>query len=486
MATRPLTNAEALPALPSRSSSDLLRERATHRARTRRMGARCAASSTPVAAGSRGARPRSSGRATPASSASRQSGSSPTPASCSGCSAAARPVLVALRVSVLDDLRGILAATALASMASLSLRILLPGDVDDLAPQSLRLLAFSAVYLAAGRVAYDWAQLNARRHGELAKPTLIVGAGRVGRLTANRLLEQPRARPRAGRLHRQGAARRAGPARARAGRRAGISSALDRAARDRARRRRPSRPRRARFCCARSERCEQLGVCVSLVPRLLRARDRAADRRSPRRPAAASSAQRADPKGLQFAFKYAVDRIVACAAAARARCRSSGCSRWGRCSRSGGRSSSASRASAATGASSRCCKFRSMRAAAGAARRAGRCLQTWRRRCRGRRPADRFRDAAAPHIARRAAAAAERAQGRDEPDRPATRARPTSSELFEDERLPLRRPPPRQVRDHRLGAGARACAARPRSATASSGTTTTSRTGRSGSTSRSC
>src|SRR6478736_6826280 len=34
------------------------------------------------------------------------------------------------RVSVLDDLRGILAATALASMAVLSLRILLPGDVD--------------------------------------------------------------------------------------------------------------------------------------------------------------------------------------------------------------------------------------------------------------------------------------------------------------------------------------------------------------------
>src|SRR4051812_13234714 len=77
-----------------------------------------------------------------------------------------------LRLSVLDDLRGILAATVLASMAVLSLRILLPGDVDVLAAQSLRLLAFSTVYLAAGRVAYDWAQLSARRHGELVKPTL--------------------------------------------------------------------------------------------------------------------------------------------------------------------------------------------------------------------------------------------------------------------------------------------------------------------------
>jgi hypothetical protein len=34
-----------------------------------------------------------------------------------------------LRLSVLDDVRGILAATALASMAVLSLRTLLPGDV---------------------------------------------------------------------------------------------------------------------------------------------------------------------------------------------------------------------------------------------------------------------------------------------------------------------------------------------------------------------
>src|SRR4051812_6591632 len=41
-----------------------------------------------------------------------------------------------LRVSVLDDLRSVVTATALGSMALLSLRILLPGDVDDLAPQA--------------------------------------------------------------------------------------------------------------------------------------------------------------------------------------------------------------------------------------------------------------------------------------------------------------------------------------------------------------
>src|SRR4051794_10844645 len=61
-----------------------------------------------------------------------------------------------LKISVLDDARAVLTTAALASMTLLSLRILLPGNVGDLAPQSLRLLAFSAVYLAAGRVALDW------------------------------------------------------------------------------------------------------------------------------------------------------------------------------------------------------------------------------------------------------------------------------------------------------------------------------------------
>ncbi|HEX3294489.1 MAG TPA: hypothetical protein VHR38_12200, partial [Solirubrobacterales bacterium] len=96
-----------------------------------------------------------------------------------------------VRLQVLDDLRSVLTATVLACMTLVTLRILLPGDVDQLAGQSIRLWAFSAFYLAAGRIALDWAQLNARRAGEVAKPTLIVGAGRVGRLAARRLQEHP-------------------------------------------------------------------------------------------------------------------------------------------------------------------------------------------------------------------------------------------------------------------------------------------------------
>src|SRR5215470_876645 len=50
-----------------------------------------------------------------------------------------------LKVSALDDVRAVVTATVLAAMSVLTLRILLPGDVDDLASQSLRLVAFSLV-----------------------------------------------------------------------------------------------------------------------------------------------------------------------------------------------------------------------------------------------------------------------------------------------------------------------------------------------------
>ncbi len=305
MATRPLTNAQALPALEP-FELDLLRERAHHRAPTRAWARGALLLDTVLLA---------------AAGAATQLGSGDagilrvSPVWIVAYAALVLGMLQLrgmyswrLRVSVLDDLRGILAVTALASMAVLSLRILLPGDVDDLAPQSLRLLAFSAVYLAAGRVAYDWAQLNARRHGELAKPTLIVGAGRVGRLTANRLLE-----------HRE----------------LGLVPVgfIDKEPLDE-----PGLPVPVlgaswdlehlieqhgiehvvvTFSTAPSEvllreieRCEQLGVSVSLVPRLF---ERMTERLTVDHLGGLPllSAQRVDPKGLQFALKYTVDRIVA-------------------------------------------------------------------------------------------------------------------------------------------------------------------------------
>jgi len=213
-----------------------------------------------------------------------------------------------LKVSVLDDVRAVAVITALASMTVLSLRILLPGEVDDLASQSLRLLAFSAVYLAAGRVALDWAQIAARRHGELSKPTLIVGAGRIGRLTADRLIAHPELglKP-VGFIDKEPLNESSLPAPV-----LGASWDLERLIEQH-----DVEHVVVTFSTAPSEvllrqvqRCEELGVSVSLVPRLF---ERVTHRLTIDHIGGLPllSAKRADPKGWQFALKYIGDRIVA-------------------------------------------------------------------------------------------------------------------------------------------------------------------------------
>jgi exopolysaccharide biosynthesis polyprenyl glycosylphosphotransferase len=215
-----------------------------------------------------------------------------------------------LRLSMLDSARNVVVATVLASMAVVSLRILLPGDVDDLAPQSLRLLTFSAVYLIAGRVALDWAHLRARREREAARPTLVVGAGRVGALTARRLLEHPEfgLQP-VGFVDKEPLDEAALPLPV-----LGASWDLERLIEQHG-----IRHVVITFSTAPSdvllravERCEQLGVSVSLVPRLF---ERVTERLTVDHIGGLPllSAHRTDPKGWQFALKYIVDRIVAAA-----------------------------------------------------------------------------------------------------------------------------------------------------------------------------
>jgi exopolysaccharide biosynthesis polyprenyl glycosylphosphotransferase len=213
-----------------------------------------------------------------------------------------------LRLSLLDDVRNVVTATAVASIAVLSLRILLPGNVDDLASQSLRVLAFSALYLAAGRVAYDWAYLSARRHGELRRPTLIVGAGRVGRLTATRLLEHPElGLSPVGFVDKEPLDESALPVPV-----LGASWDLERLIEQH-----DVEHVVITFSTAPSEvllreieRCEELGVSVSLVPRLF---ERVTERLSVEHIGGLPllSTRRADPQGWQFAVKYTVDRLVA-------------------------------------------------------------------------------------------------------------------------------------------------------------------------------
>ena len=213
-----------------------------------------------------------------------------------------------LRLSMLDSARNVVVATVLASMAVVSLRILLPGNVDDLAPQSLRLLAFSAVYLTAGRVALDWAHMRARREREAARPTLVVGAGRIGALTARRLLEHPEfgLQP-IGFVDKEPLDEASLPLPV-----LGASWDLGRLIRQHG-----IRHVVITFSTAPSEvllreveHCEELGVSVSLVPRLF---ERVTERLTVEHIGGLPllSSHRVDPKGWEFALKYIVDRVVA-------------------------------------------------------------------------------------------------------------------------------------------------------------------------------
>ncbi len=51
--------------------------------------------------------------------------------------------------------------------------------------------AFALAYVSAGRLAWYWSHQRARVVGESVRPTLIVGAGRVGALVAKRFIDNP-------------------------------------------------------------------------------------------------------------------------------------------------------------------------------------------------------------------------------------------------------------------------------------------------------
>ena len=91
---------------------------------------------------------------------------------------------------IFEDLRAVLTSSALAAMVVICVRAFYTTD-PAIAQQGARLWAFAAVLVVAGRVTHHWTERSALRAGEGLTPTLIVGAGRVGRLTAERLLAMP-------------------------------------------------------------------------------------------------------------------------------------------------------------------------------------------------------------------------------------------------------------------------------------------------------
>jgi exopolysaccharide biosynthesis polyprenyl glycosylphosphotransferase len=214
-----------------------------------------------------------------------------------------------LVVDFLDDLRSIVVVVVLAMMAVVTLRVMLHASSYDTAPEMFRLAVFAAVYLAAGRVALDLAQTRARRSG-VAVPTLVIGAGNVGHMTAKRLLEHPELglRP-IGFLDkepRQNVAINSHLPVLGASwdfeqivREYGVGQVV------------------ITFSTAPNEvllrmikRCEDLGVGVSLVPRLF---EKMTDRLTIDHLGGLPllTAHPRNPKGWQFAVKYVFDRVIA-------------------------------------------------------------------------------------------------------------------------------------------------------------------------------
>jgi exopolysaccharide biosynthesis polyprenyl glycosylphosphotransferase len=209
---------------------------------------------------------------------------------------------------LLEDVRGIVAATAIAAMMVGFLRLLFVEDAEA-AASAVRLWAFSVAYLVAARGGVRLAEVRSQRGGVGAEPTLIVGAGEVGHLIAKRLLgrpelglepvgfldadplevEHPSGIPVLGTpddVERIVATRRVSHAVF------GFSSA------------------RHDADLALIRRLEALRVSVSIVPRLFeRTPDRVALERLEGLPVL--SIYPTNPRGWQFAVKYTFDRVIA-------------------------------------------------------------------------------------------------------------------------------------------------------------------------------
>lgn len=95
-----------------------------------------------------------------------------------------------LHQAPLDIAPRIFAATSIAAMA-LTFTLALVDQTPDLAERTLRLWAFALVFLGAGRLGLVLDRRRALRRGTAGTNTLIIGAGSVGHLVAQRLLDRP-------------------------------------------------------------------------------------------------------------------------------------------------------------------------------------------------------------------------------------------------------------------------------------------------------
>jgi exopolysaccharide biosynthesis polyprenyl glycosylphosphotransferase len=213
-----------------------------------------------------------------------------------------------IRPHFLDDVRSIVSATATATMAVISVRVALTNDIH-VAVQTTSLWMLAVGCLSIGRLGLFLGRAAAIRNGA-GKPTLIVGAGRIGNLVARRLLQRPEfgLRP-VGFLDHD-------PLEIEGGRASlpvlGASWNLEEVIVDQGVQHViftfSTAPHNVLLGMVR--RCQEMGVTTSLVPRLFEAAvERVTVEHLGGLPLFAM--RPSDPKGWQFAVKYTIDRAVA-------------------------------------------------------------------------------------------------------------------------------------------------------------------------------
>ena len=95
-----------------------------------------------------------------------------------------------LRPDLLETLRVVATGLGVASIGVITARVVLANDAY-VAAETVRQLLIATPLVVAGRWAVLWQETRSRRAGDSARRTLVVGRGRVGSLTAKRLLAEP-------------------------------------------------------------------------------------------------------------------------------------------------------------------------------------------------------------------------------------------------------------------------------------------------------
>jgi exopolysaccharide biosynthesis polyprenyl glycosylphosphotransferase len=94
-----------------------------------------------------------------------------------------------LRSHLLDEIRQIVSATSVATMAVITFAIIIVDDPHT-SGQTVQAWVLATLFLSAGRTSLFISRTRAIARGE-GRATLIVGAGKVGHLVARRLTERP-------------------------------------------------------------------------------------------------------------------------------------------------------------------------------------------------------------------------------------------------------------------------------------------------------